>query len=110
MNKTLLILILLSSAWGFSASLQAETKTWKHGTFLTIGHIGAIKRETIILDDITYRLSPTAKFSTAENNNASLSLLKANQKVGYKLIMFNNRFLVDHLWLIPENEWSLYRK
>lgn len=110
MNKTKLTLIILFCAWVFSPSLLAQTKTWKHGTFLTFSQIGAVERESIILDDITYRLSPTMKFSTAKNSNASTTLLKKNQLVGFKLIMINKRILVDHLWLIPENEWSLYRR
>lgn len=98
------------AVWLFSSSLLAQAPSWGLGTFGNIGYIGKITSESIILDDTSFRLSATARFSTVGNTNAGLSKAKKGQLVGYNFLVVNNRFIVDRMWLIPENEYSLYRR
>ena len=109
MNKIKLVVGIIFAACLFSSTLLAQSPTWSRGTFANIGAVGQIKYNSIILDDATYRLSPVVKFSTAENSKASMGLLKVSQLVGFNIIAVNSRLMVDHIWLIPENERELYR-
>ena len=109
MNKIKLVIAIFFSACLFSSSLLAQSTSWGRGTFGNVGVVGQIKYNSIIIDDGVYRLSPVAKFTTLEKDDASLELLKVRQMVGFSLITINSRVMVDHIWLIPESEKSLYR-
>lgn len=109
MIKFKLLTGLFLAACLFSASLLAQTFTWSHGTFKNVGLYGQVKGSSIIIDDSVFLLSPTAGYSTAGNSNASLSLLEVGELVGFNFVIINNRLIVDHIWLIPENERKLYR-
>jgi hypothetical protein len=109
MKKTQYIFAMFFAAWIFSSSLLAATTSWSPGTFVNIGVVGKLSKSTIFIDDVRYVLSPTAKFSTVDKSDASIEGLKLRQMVGFSIYTNNNRRIVDHLWLIPENERPLYR-
>lgn len=110
MNKIKLSISIFLAAWLLSTSLLAQSTSWSRGTFGNVGYIGSLKSDSIIIDDSRYRLSATAKFSRIDNSDAGLDQVKKGQLVGYSFLVINNRFIVDHMWLIPENEKSLYRR
>ena len=110
MNMTKLLAGLFLTACLFTSSVMAQSPTWSRGTFGNVGQVGQIRSNSIILDDVAYRLSPTAKFTTVDDSSADIGLLKVKQLVGFNIIKINNRLLVDHLWLIPADEKSLYRR
>ncbi len=109
MNKIKYIAGIFLTAWMFSSPLSAQSTTWSFGTFGNFGVVDELSRSSVFIDDMKFRLSPTAKFSTADNSDASIGQLKKNQMVGFTTIIINSRLLIDHLWLIPENERGLYR-
>lgn len=109
MNKIKLVIAIFFSAWLFTSSLSAQSPSWDRGTFGNVGVVGQIKHNSIIIDDGVYRLSPVAKFTTPDKDDANFDLLKVQQMVGYTFIAINGRLMVDHIWLIPESEKSLYR-
>ena len=109
MNKIKLVIAIFFASWLFSASLLAQSTSWSFGIFGNLGVIDKISNNSVFIDDLKFRISPTAKYSTIVNNNASLTLLKKGQMVGFTTIVINSRRLIDHIWLIPENERGLYR-
>lgn len=109
MIKLKLLTGLFLTACLFSSSLLAQTTTWSHGTFKNVGLFGQVKGSSIIIDDSVFRLSPTARYSTVGNSDASLGLLKAGELVGFNFVIINNRMIVDRIWLIPQSKRSLYR-
>lgn len=109
MNKAKLLPGILFSACLFSASLLAQSTTWSFGTFGNFGVVDEMNRSSIFIDDMKFRISPTAKFSTVDNSDASIGLLKKKQMVGFTTIIINSRLLIDHFWLIPDDERGLYR-
>lgn len=109
MNKIKLLIAIFFASWLFSASLLAQSTSWSFGTFGNFGVIDKISNNSIFIDDMKFRISPTAKFSTINNSDASISLLKKKQMVGFTTIIINSRLLIDHFWLIPDNERGLYR-
>ena len=111
MKKFKLVTGILLAACLFSSALLAQTSgwSWSRGTFSNVGVVGQIKYNSIIIDDGKYRLSPTVKFTTVDNSKANIGSLKVSQMVGYNIISVSKRLMVDHIWLIPENERLLYR-
>ena len=109
MNKIKLVIALFFASWLFSASLLAQSTSWGFATFGNYGVIDKIAPNSIFIDDLEFRISPTAKYSTIDNNDASLALLKKGQMVGFTTIVINSRRLIDHIWLIPDDERGLYR-
>lgn len=109
MNKIKLIATIFLASWLFSTSLLAQSTTWDFRTFGNFGIINEIRNDSLFIDDMKFRVSPTAKLSTVDNSDASIGLLKKRQMVGFTTIIINSRLLIDHLWLIPENERGLYR-
>ncbi|MDH5355054.1 MAG: hypothetical protein OEY09_11475 [Gammaproteobacteria bacterium] len=110
MNKLKLTISIFLTAWLFSSSLLAQSPSWGTNNFVNVGYIGNITYDSIMINDNRYHLSAATKFSTVENSDAGINHAKKGQMVGYKLMVINKRFIVDHLWLIPENEHSLYRR
>ena len=111
MNKSKLVTGIFFAACLFSSALLAQSSgwSWSRGTFSNVGVVGQIRHNSIILDDAKYRLSPTVKFTTVKNIKANIDLLKVSHMVGFNIISVNKRLMVDHIWLIPENERLLYR-
>ena len=109
MNKTKLLPGILFFVCLVSTSLWAQSTTWSFGTFGNFGVVDKTGRNLIFIDDMRFRLSPTAKFSTVDNSNAGIRLLEKKQMVGFTTIIINGRLLIDHIWLIPEDERGLYR-
>lgn len=109
MSKIKLVSGLFFAAWLFASPLLAQSMSWSIGTFRNVGVVDQISRKTIFIDDRKYLLSPTAKFSTVGKSKANIGLLKKNQMIGFSTIVINHRHLVDHIWLIPENERGIYR-
>lgn len=89
----------------YSASAMAELPGWYPKSYFIVGFVDSLNRLTITIDDLPIRLSPTAKFATVSNPNASMAGLKVRQMVGVSTIVINKRRLVDQIWLIPENEY-----
>jgi len=108
MKRIAYLLVIAFTLLTAPAASLAQQSTWPDGTFAMLGVIGGLERESIILSDLTFRLSPTVKVSVANNPNAGVGRLKTGQLVGYKVIVINRRILVDHIWLVPENERRLY--
>jgi hypothetical protein len=113
MNKIKFLLLFfaiwLSSSPVLAQTLLAKPTTWSIQTFRHVGIVDQVSRRSIFIDDNKYLLSPTAKFTTVDNSDAGISLLEKRQMVGFSTIIINNRQLVDHLWLIPEDERGFYR-
>jgi hypothetical protein len=113
MNKIKILLIFfavwLASSPVLAQSLLAKPTTWSIQTFRNVGIVDQVSRKSIFIDDNEYLLSPTAKFSMAGKSDASIKLLEKRQMVGFSTIIINNRQLIDHLWLIPEDERGFYR-
>ena len=109
MRKIKLVAGLFFAAWLVSSPLLAQSISWSFGTFGNFGVIDKIATNTIFIDDLGFRISPTAKYSTPSNMDASLALLKKGEMVGFTTIVINSRRLIDHIWLIPSHERGLYR-
>ena len=109
MNKIKLVIAIFFASWLFSASLLAQSTSWSFETFGSFGVIDKSSNNSIFIDDMKFRVSPTARLSTIDDSDASISLLKKKQMVGFTTIIINSRLLIDHFWLIPDNERGLYR-
>lgn len=106
MNKFITSIFLATCL--FSSVLLAQSPSWGTDKFVNVGYIGQITNSSIIINDSRYYLSGTTKFSTLGNSEAGIGQAKKGQLVGFKLLVINNRFIVDQMWLIPDNEKSIY--
>jgi len=105
MSKTQSVFGVLIAISLFSNSLLAELPGWYPKNYELVGIVGPVSNRIIYVGDNRILLSPTVRFATPKNSNASISLLKKGQTVGVKSILINNRRLVDRIWLIPEGEY-----
>lgn len=71
---------------------------------LNIGYIYSVDSKHLAYDDRYFLMSPTVKISTIKLRKALLSDLKVGQRVGFTSIKINNKKLVDHVYIIPENK------
>jgi len=96
--KKLILLILLFTTSVMGAS---NLPSWypKEG-FDRSGYIVSISSTELSLEDDPLVLSPTAKVSTESLKKASFSELKVGDFVGIKLIKFNNKVYIDHVYTI----------
>lgn len=69
--------------------------------FQRTGRIDAVSLEenSIIIDDIPYRLSESLVVHTGQTSNVSKRRIRAGIKVGYKYVSGD---VITDLWLLPE--------
>ena len=66
---------------------------WFHGW----GRIGYIGDEELVINDMSYPLSPSAEFHTPDNFHASRYLFEPGKLVGF---LFNDENVITSVWLI----------
>ena len=110
MKKYLCLPGILVATCLFASTALAELPGWYPKSYFAVGFIDALSRTSISIDDYPLILSPTAKFATESNSNANIANLKVGQMVGVHTIVINKRRLADRIWLIPEDEYSQFRR
>jgi hypothetical protein len=106
-NQSLFAILLVASL--FSSSLLAELPSWYPQDYDLVGIVDEVNAKTIYIDDNKIAISPTIKYATENNSNASIRQLKKGLLVGVNILTINNRNLVDRIWLIPESQRKKYR-
>jgi len=105
MNK--LLFTILFGTTLFTSAVRAELPGWYPDDYDTVGVVNSIKYNTVTIDGLTHKLSPTAKVSTVSASKADIRAIQVGLTVGANFIKINNRELVDRLWLIPDSELEL---
>jgi len=112
MNKFQTVFVILLAGFLFSSTVAAERPSWypPDHEFRLIGVVDGLTSNTIYIDDNKILLSPTVKVATEKSSNARLQQVKIGQLVGVKISKISkDRYLVDAIWVIPENERINYR-
>jgi len=109
MNKTKFLYSLLLATWLFSSSVLAVQPGWYPQRYDWVGVVDEVNRNTIYIDDREFKISPTLKYATEHDRNASIRQLKKGLLVGINVLTINKRNLVDRIWLIPRSERKKFR-
>ena len=109
MNKIQSLLGLLLATCLFSSPLLAELPSWYPDKYDWVGVIDKVNKNTIYIDDGRFHISPTLKYATETNKDASISRLQKGLLVGFNILTINNRHIVDRIWLIPKSQRAKYR-
>ncbi len=110
MKKSLYLSGILIATCLFASTALAELPGWYPKSYFAVGFIDQLSRTSISIDDYPLILSPTTKFATVNNSNANIADLRVGQMVGVHTIVINKRRLADRIWLIPEDEYSQFRR
>ncbi len=98
MNKiNISAVFLLLASFGVNAGNFLPIKYIKDGPFNT-GKIEEISNTTLSFNDEFFKLSPTVKYSTAEEARGRASSFRKGDFVAIKMIKINNKRYVDHIY------------
>jgi len=96
--KNMLALLMLVPVLGVAQGFPS----WFPNDGFDIGTIETIDGASRIgFDDRAFDLSPTVKVSSMSQKKADFSLVQTGITVGLKMITFNKKVYVDHIYILP---------
>ncbi len=98
---TILLVPFITQAKGFPS--------WYPTDGFRTGKVVSITPTNLSFDDEFYILSPTVKISTLAQKKAALKDIKKGDKIGLKMIEFNGKIYVDHIYQIYVNPNDIVR-